>query len=294
MELNEKNLELVVSEKSLGKLTTNAIQIKEMVLQMLPKYDIANYDESNVDQAKKDKALLNNSAKALNSKRIELEKEFLKPFEEFKSVISETVNLIGDATSKIDTVVKQSETKVKELKNAEIEAYWNATGFNLVTLSKVWDEKWLNKSTTMKTVKAEISTKICKINDDLATLEAIGEDVDLLKSLYLDTLNVSTTIQYSNTLRENRKKPQEVPPKETVETKGSIADIFEEADIVEDDLLWEESETFEDVKSQSIDSSADEEQLERIMRVVGTKEQLIALGDWMYENGIYFEKLENV
>ena len=28
-------------------------------------------------------------------------------------------------------------------------------------------------------------------------------------------------------------------------------------------------------------------------KVVATKEKLIALGDWMYENEIYFEKLEN-
>ena len=63
MELNEKTFELVVSEKSLGKLTTNALQIKEKVMEILPKYDIANYNESNIDQAKKDKALLNTSAK---------------------------------------------------------------------------------------------------------------------------------------------------------------------------------------------------------------------------------------
>ena len=37
MELNEKTFELVVSEKSLGKLTTNALQIKEKDIEIHPK-----------------------------------------------------------------------------------------------------------------------------------------------------------------------------------------------------------------------------------------------------------------
>ena len=292
MELNEKNLELVVSEKSLGKLTTNAIQIKDMVMAMLPKYSIENYDESNVDQAKKDKALLNNSAKALNSKRIELEKEFLKPFEEFKGIISETVKLIGDATSKIDSVVKESENKAKEAKQKEIQEYWDSKEFGLVLLSKVWDDKWLNKTTKLKDIKVEIDSKITKINDDLKTLELINENVDLLKSLYLDTLNINTTIQYSNTLKENQKKITVSTPVQS----EPVVETIEESEI-DEDSLWD-AEKFEpennnlDSSENNLDSSVPEK-LERIMKVVGTKDQLIALGDWMFNNGIHFEKLEN-
>ena len=70
--IQESDLELVVSEKTLGHLTTNAIQIREMVKAALPKYDIANYNDDNIDQAKKDKATLNKAAKALNAKRLEI------------------------------------------------------------------------------------------------------------------------------------------------------------------------------------------------------------------------------
>jgi phosphoglycerate-specific signal transduction histidine kinase len=76
--IQEKDLELVVSAKTLGSLTTNAIQIRDLVKNALPKYDISNYNENNIDVAKKDKAMLNNASKVLNNKRIELEKEFLK------------------------------------------------------------------------------------------------------------------------------------------------------------------------------------------------------------------------
>lgn len=44
------------------------------------------YNDENIDQAKKDKAALNKAAKALNAKRLEIEKEFMKPFREFKEI----------------------------------------------------------------------------------------------------------------------------------------------------------------------------------------------------------------
>ena len=51
-ELNEKDLELVVSQEELGFLETNAKNIKEKVLAILPNYSAENYDESNIDIAK--------------------------------------------------------------------------------------------------------------------------------------------------------------------------------------------------------------------------------------------------
>lgn len=92
--LSDDSLELVVTEKTLGKLITNAQQIHDMVKESLPKYDVTNYNDDNIEQAKKDKAALNKAAKALNDKRIELEGEFNKPFLEFKAVISDICNLL--------------------------------------------------------------------------------------------------------------------------------------------------------------------------------------------------------
>ena len=89
--IQESDLELVVSEKTLGSLTTNAKQIRDIVMSNLPKYDISNYTDDNIDQAKRDKASLNKAAKALNSKRLEIEKEFMKPFGEFKEVDRKSV-----------------------------------------------------------------------------------------------------------------------------------------------------------------------------------------------------------
>ena len=126
LSLQEKDLELVVSEKTLGSLTTNAKQIRDMVKNALPMYDISNYNDDNIEQAKKDKAALNKAAKSMNAKRLEFEKEFMKPFSEFKEVVSETVQLISECSLKIDNVVKQNEQAYKDTKKAAIIDYFEA------------------------------------------------------------------------------------------------------------------------------------------------------------------------
>jgi len=283
IEIQEKDLELIVSEKTLGSLTTNAIQIKELVEQALPNYDIANYNENNISLAKKDKAMLNNAAKALNSKRIEFEKEFLKPFTEFKEVVNETVKLISVCSGKIDLVIKQSEQKAKEEKKQIIVDYWKSKEFNLVSFDKIFDEKWLNKTSKEKNIKIEIDNIIEKINDDIATLEAVGEDVDLLKSLYLDTLNINNTIQYANTLKANREKAKiESEQRVKHESKNNIQTN------VNNPWLFENPEPTNEPSS----VVNQPELLTRAMKVWGTREQIIALGNFMNENGIRFEKLE--
>jgi len=272
MDIQEKDLELVVSEKTLGSLTTNAKQIKALVENALPNYDISNYNESNIDLAKKDKAMLNKASKALNAKRLEFEKEFMKPFSEFKEIVTDTVKLISECSSKIDLVVKQSEQKYKDDKRKIVESLFAETGFTLVTLDKIFEDKWLNKTTKKKDIKAEIESKVAKIKDDIVTLEAIGEDVHLLKSLYLDTLNINSTIQYANSLKANREKVK-------AESEKVVAPVVQ-------------IQATPEPKREAVISAPQTDIYVRAFKVSGTREDIIALGDFMNQRGIKFQKIE--
>ena len=275
--LTAETLELKIGKKELGALTTNALEIKAKVEEILPRYDVANYNESNIDSAKKDKALLNASAKALNDKRIEIEKEWMVPFTEFKDIISDTCKLIKSATEKIDTVVKDSEAKAKAEKKTEISTYWESKNFTLVSLDRVFDEKWLNKTSKIKDIKFEIDTAINKINDDIKTLEAISGDTETLKAMYLENLDINKTIQYANTLKQNKEK--------LTSTYG-IAPAVKEAP-AEEENLFSESSTEAPVSTEPTTL------LVRTMKLTATYDQLVALVNFMNENNITFEKIEN-
>jgi hypothetical protein len=291
IEFQEKDLELIVTEKTLGHLTTNARQIKAIIEQSLPRYDIANYDESNIEIAKKDKAMLNNAAKVLNAKRLDIEKEWMKPFGEFKDVVTDTVRLISECSAKIDTVVKQSDEKARKEKRETINRYWESKQFTLVSLDKIFEIKWLNKTEKPKNIYDEIDAKISKINDDITTLEAIGEDIELLKSLYLDTLNINSTIQYANTLKQNRERARAAK-----EAKRKAMDAKKEPAITNRQIQFDNIPYAEEVKTSAPEpiptAQPPVELLTRAFKVKTTRENIIALGDFMNEHGIDFEKIE--
>lgn len=282
--LREDELELIVSEKTLGSLTTNARQIKELVERALPNYDAANYDENNIADAKKDKAMLNNASKALNARRLEFEKEFMKPFVEFKAVVGETVDLIKTASSKIDAVVKAQEQREKDAKRAEVEKLWGEDGHALVPLDKVFRATWLNKTVALKAIKAEVADIVTKIDSDIATIEAIGEDVDLLKGLYLDTLDLNRTIQYARTLKDNRERAKADAERKATEAARKAA---------EPAPVPEPSKPVQPAVQAPVSPPAAEPpaMLTRAFRVTTTRENIIALGEFMNAHGIAFEKI---
>lgn len=303
--IQENDLELVVSEKTLGSLTTNAKQIRDMVKDALPMYDISNYNDDNIDQAKKDKASLNKAAKALNAKRLEIEKEFMRPFGEFKEVVTETVKLIDECSAKIDTVVKQNEQQYKDKKKAAINTYFDGLNVNLVDFNKVFKAEWLNKSASMKSVCNEIDAIFAKVENELSTLKGFGEDFDILRTYYMDTLNINNTIQYANRLKEQRERTK-AAEEARIKAVQEINKAKESSKSVEPqpqqpphpvnpfDRLNRQMDNQPAPVEQpkEVSSPTQPELLTRAFKVTTTRENIIALGDFMNERGIDFDKIE--
>ena len=217
--LAETDLQLVVRAKTLGSLTTNAEKIRDMVKAALPQYSIENYSSSDVAKAKEDKTKLNKAAKALNDERIKIEKEWMKPFGEFKDVVTETVGLIKNCVASIDTIIKEDDERTKNAKREQVERLAETCGLEVVgiKLENIWNEKWLNKTTSLKSIEKEITEKVNSIKNDLETLKTFAEDYDTLVTYYKENLNLSETVAYANRLIEARKAKAEVRHEAPVE-----------------------------------------------------------------------------
>ena len=279
--LKATDLELSISELTLGSLTTNALQLRDYVGEVVKRYDAENYSDDNIDQAKADKALLNKAAKELNDKRIKLEREWAQPFQEFKGIITETCQMLTQASSKIDKVVGEVEWKAKEAKRTMIHKLWERKGVTLFPLSKIWDERWLNKTKRLPAIEKEIGEKLLKIEADLDTLAAVDtEDGEVLRAYYLDCLDLQRTIAYSATLKANRQRLQDEQARRQAEAEAQATRATYVAPTAE------QTTTTEDEAPEV----AIPEILERTMVVRGTREQLIALADFMKSEGIWFKK----
>lgn len=280
-ELNEKDLELVVSQEELGYLETNAKNIKEKVLAILPNYSAENYDESNIDIAKADKALLNKSAKALNDKRIELEKKFNAPFEEFKTIIKETTDLIKQASSKIDEVVKDVDNKEKN-KRKEIIVKNYEEKINelkdILPLEKIFEDKWLNKGSfndkgEFKLVN-ELQDKINRVRNDLIAIGELHSKYEVeLKNDYLNNFDLSRVIAKNTELikkEELLKVQQEESQKVIIEQK--------------------EERILEDAGKKVMTYITDDE-LTYTLKITGKRSQLVALKKFLETNEMKYEKV---
>lgn len=278
--LTEKDLALDVRELTLGTLTTNALQLRDHVAETLERYTPENYSEDNVDQAKADRAILNKAAKELNDRRIQLERDWNAPLQEFKSIIGDTVKMISEGGAKIDAVVKGVESKAKAEKRAAIEELWERKGVTLLPLSKLWDDRWLNKTKRLPAIEKEIGEKLLKIEAELDTLAAVDtEDGEVLRAYYLDCLDLQRTLAYSATLKNNRQRLQEEQARRQAEAE---AQATREAYVAP---TAEPAPTTYEAPEAVIP-----EVLERTMVVRGTREQLIALAEFMNAEGIWFKK----
>lgn len=278
--LTEQSLALNVLDLTFGTLTTNALQLHDYVAATLERYTPENYSEDNVDQAKADRAILNKAAKELNDRRIQIEREWNAPLAEFKGIVGDTVKMISDGSAKIDAVVKGVESKAKAEKRAAIEELWGRKGITLLPLSKLWDDKWLNKTKRLPAVEKEIGEKLLKIEAELDTLAAVDtEDGEVLRAYYLDCLDLQRTLAYSASLKANRQRLQEEQARRQAEAE---AQATREAYVAP---TAEPAPTTYEAPEAVIP-----EVLERTMVVRGTREQLIALAEYMNAEGIWFKK----
>ena len=278
--LTEQSLALNVLDLTFGTLTTNALQLHDYVAETLERYTPDNYSEENVEQAKADRAILNKAAKELNDRRIQIEREWNAPLQEFKGIVGDTVKMIADGSAKIDAVVKGVESKAKAEKRASIEELWERKGITLLPLSKLWDDKWLNKTKRLPAIEKEIGEKLLKIEAELDTLAAVDtEDGEVLRAYYLDCLDLQRTLAYSATLKANRQRLQEEQARRQAEAE---AQATREAYVAP---TAEPAPTAYEAPEAVIP-----EVLERTMVVRGTREQLIALAEFMQAEGIWFKK----
>jgi len=282
-EIKENELQLVITKKELGSLTTNAKVIKEKVKELLSNYKAENYDESNIEKAKTDKAMLNKTSKLLNDERIKIEKEFMKPFEEFKSEVTETCNLIKQASSEIDVIVKEVENREKEIIKNKIEDIFNSNVNELkevLSLEKIFDDKWLNKGNwkedgTFKLEK-DLIDRINVIRNDLLTIGELNSKYEIeLKNDYLSHFQLGEVIRKNNDLIQK----EELLKKQQEETKKEIE---HQKEVKVEEMLKKpaQQEVIDPIQTYTL-------------RITGELSKIKKLREFMDLNNIEYVRIEN-
>ena len=143
----------------------NHEEIERTVAEKMSYYRGLVYSDDQIIEAKKDRAALNKFVAALKAKDREIKKLCLQPYEEFHEKMQQIIRQVEEPAALIDDQVKGYEEGLKAAKLEEIRKLYEAKGFQpWVTLERIMNPSWLNKSYSLKKVEADLSTRqaICR------------------------------------------------------------------------------------------------------------------------------------
>ena len=192
------NFELKVQAPKNKPVVFNYEELKGELTTALAEYESRIYTEDTIALAKEDRAKLNKLKKAISDERIARKKEYMKPFETFENQAKELCDLIDTASSGIASQIDAFDEKRIAEKRDHIQKIFDEVISNydlpFITLEKIYNDKWDNKSVTDKAIATEI-TDICeKAIKDLEVIakmpnysfeatESYKESLDLNKAL---------------------------------------------------------------------------------------------------------------
>ena len=187
----------------------NYEELKKELVEKTEMYKTMVYTEEQIKEAKADRALLNKTRTALNDERIRVQKLYMKPFDDFKAKVDDLISTINGAASVIDSQIKDYEELEKKEKEKNIRELFTQCGFQpCVTLEKIWNPKWLNKSCSMKQIEQEMNDRKYRISTDLLTLGNLPEK-EIAVEYYKKSLDINEAIRAAQEHAELEKRKAE-------------------------------------------------------------------------------------
>lgn len=167
-----------------------------------------------MDECKKAKAHLNNAAKVFNQTRINLQKEYMKPFDIGKGQVDELIEQINEASEGLNSIVKAYDQKYEKEKLEAITNHFNSIPDKPehLTIEMVLAAipKWANKGSKIEDVCKEVDSLVNQTKIDLNTLRSLArEDVSyyqVMISEYQKTNNLNQAINAGDDYKKGLEK----------------------------------------------------------------------------------------
>ena len=252
----------------------NIAEAKAYALSLKEYYSTLVFTEDQLQDAKGERASINKVVKKIADYRKDIIAEFKKPIELFETTAKETEKILKETADFVDAQVKNFENKEKEEKKRLIDNIYEQSVEELkgiVGLEKLFDDKWLNKTTKLTTVEEEMKSKLENIRNGLKAIEELHSEYELeLKNTFLQDFDLANAIYKNNQLQEQKKALEKV------------AEVKEE-------IVQEKVETMlkEEVKTEEIDPIK-----EYTLKITAPLSKMAALRQFLDLNNMKYEKVD--
>ena len=190
-------------------ISFNFEEIKSELAGKLQVYQSMVVTESGIKEAKADRANLNKFKAALADSRKAVKAQWNQPLSDFESKMKELERMVDEPIGAIDRQVKAYDEAKKQDKRQQIERFFEGAVGDLeevLPLSKIWNDRWLNATYPMKDIEKEIVECIRKTHSDIGIIVAMQLPCcDQMLSTYLETLDMSRAMEEKHKYEQAQK-----------------------------------------------------------------------------------------
>lgn len=282
--------ELKIAQNN-GKIEFNFEELKADLEKQLAAYTGLVFTEETVKEGKKSVAELNKLKKDISDRRIEVKKEHMKPYDEFEKKVKELGEMIDKPIFLIkdqleDFEKRRIEARKQEIQNIYTESISDMAEF--LPLNRIYNSKWENATTSKKTIKEDIETKVLNTQNDLKIIKDMPTDAtEKAIEAYKTTLQLSDAITYINRYEQQKKdilERQEEERKRAEEEAQKAAEQKKEVQGMENVI---ESAP----KTGTFIPPSAETDFKTVYEVVADPFQLVQIESFMREHGITYRRI---
>lgn len=272
----------------------NNEELKVAIAEKMKEYNGLVFTEETISEGKKDRANLNKLREAIDDERKRVKKLCMEPCNRFEKEVKEVLALVDEQINAIDVQIKEVEQIKREEKRKAVQELFESIGFQkFVTLEMIWDEKWLNASVALSKVENQMKETMYRIGEEVGTISRLPEFSFEAMEVYKKTLDLTQAIKKGQELADIQKRKEEALARQKAEEERRKA---EEAAVGKESENPEEAADTHDVPKKAEENDYTRVVSESVMRidfrVWGTKEQILALRDYMKQNNLKFGKVE--
>ena len=290
-----------------GIINVDFESIESQLSEKMDEYNGLVFTEDKKKDAKADLAELRKYRKAVNDRKSEVKKAYMEPYNQFEAKVKKLIELIDEPINYIDGQVKEFEEKRIREKKAEIKKIYDEIVpedlQDYIPLECIYGTKWDNASTTMKSIKQEITDAVSKAESDISVIKGMNSDkTEDALNLYMSTRNLAVAIKFINDYEAKKREILERQAKEKEKREAALKQ--EEIDRIrreERERIAAEERIKQDAKKEAVEelktvdeqaarplSSADSKKV--IYTVVATDDELQEIEMALTSLGVYFER----
>ena len=293
-------LMIIVEEMRFPNIKWNKEELKAQISEFREGYaDAIIQNDEDYKAAKKDRAEINAVLKKISDQRIQVKKAVMKPYEVFEKELKDAQSDLEDIQKKIASTIKeyedeQSEKKLNWIKDVFSRAI-EGKDMDFLTLERIFDKKWMNKSSKEEDIEKAINARVDTIHNNLLWI-AEEEDSTIratARKQYEETLEFGAIVRLVADIKRRREEEEKKAQEARDESRQNDLEALR-------NRLNSPNETTSTPPSVSVpdsDENASEAEIQRYFSafcVRGTAEQIMRLRETAREIGLSITPLRSM